>query len=81
MKNKYVFLIGWIDGSDGACGEETGVTSQTDLIAIYKGEKQGQVTSWEIEAENENEAYERGATKAFLDNWTARDSMTEVILA
>lgn len=78
---KYIFIIGWFDGSDGACGEHTGVHSQDDLIPIHKGEKEGQVDSYEVHGKTQDQAMNEGYKKAFFHNFTAHDSCSTIMEA
>lgn len=75
---RYLFLIAWMDGSDGACGAHTGIHSQNDLHPQYEADNED-VTGWEIEADNPEVAYDKGYRKAFFENFTAQDTFTVVI--
>jgi hypothetical protein len=75
MKAK--FLIGWIEGSSGACGDKTGIHTQDDLLKGYL-EGNHHVNAFDIEGP-EDYLWDIGAAKAFLHNWTAIDSFTIVI--
>lgn len=73
--NKCRFLIGWMDGSDGACGEATGINRGNDLIAGVETNENVNVYEYEAPAGFE---WEVGASKAFRDNFTAQDTLSVV---
>jgi hypothetical protein len=33
--NTYLYLLAWVSGSDGACGEDNNIHSQDDLLPQY----------------------------------------------
>lgn len=74
---KYRFYIAWMSESDGACGEDTGINTQNDLIPEYNMGN-GNVNMWEFDCENEDMACLLGYKEAFFNNWTAHDSFTVV---
>jgi hypothetical protein len=76
---KAAFLIGWFDGSDGACGDETGIHGPEDLISKFSADPSS-VDHWVFEVEKEEDAITQGRAKAFMENWTAHDSCTAVVL-
>jgi len=70
------FIIGWIDESDGACGESTGINSSDDLIKAADGDKSKDLFSvFEYEAPYDY-AWEVGASYAFMEDWTAHDTLS-----
>lgn len=75
---KYLFLIAWMAHSDGACGEDTGVDKRNDLYPQYQ-KGNDHITAWEIEAENEEAALDKGYRKAFMSNFTAHDTFSDLI--
>lgn len=70
------FIIGWIDESDGTCGESTGFNSSNDLVkAADEDGSKNLMSVFEYEAPVEY-AWEIGASYAFMENWTAHDSLS-----
>ena len=70
------FIIGWIDESDGACGEATGIHTQDDLTKAADGDESKDLYSvYEYEAPVDF-AWEVGASYAFKEDWTATDSLS-----
>lgn len=66
-----------MSGSDGACGEDTDIFSADDLIPQQEAGNEN-VAMWEFDAENEDEAITKGRAAAFMDNWTAHDSVSDL---
>lgn len=72
---KYKYYIAWVSESDGACGDDTGINKQADLIPEYeKGNPN--VTCFNIKATNLRNAIDRGNSMAFMDNFTGHDTVT-----
>ena len=70
------FIIRWIDESDGACGETTGIHTKDDLIKAADGDESKQLYSvYEYEAPIDF-AWEIGSSYAFKEDWTATDSLS-----
>ena len=76
---KCKFLIGWFDGSDGACGDNTGIKTPDDLIRLHS-EGSEHVSCFKYEAP-EGFEWEVGAAQAFKENFTAHDSVSRVLTA
>ena len=72
------FFIGWMDGSDGACGEKTGINSPGDLNRLYN-EGSEHVTCYEYDAPKGFE-WEIGASMAFRQNFTAHDTFSDYFI-
>ena len=74
---KQIFLIGWIERANGACSEKTGIVTADDLLPLYlKGSPH--VCAYKYEAPKEF-ACDIGRCKAFIDNWTSEDSVSDCI--
>jgi len=75
---KYLFLIAWAAGSDGACGVDTKIRSQKDLVKQHRA---GNPEVWtiEIQADNEESAWDKGYRAAFFENWIANDTFSDLI--
>ena len=75
MNKRFVFLLAWVSGSDSACGEDTKINSQDDLMKEFLN-RNPNIFAVEIYAENEEIAYAFGCKEAFFDNFTAHDSVS-----
>jgi hypothetical protein len=80
MKRRFLFLLAWASGSDGeadnlAPGEYTRVEKQEDLLIQFE-KKNKNIFALEIWASNENIAAALGYKEAFMDNYTAHDSVS-----
>ena len=76
---KWRFLIAWFSGSDAACGDDTQINNADELVDQYnKGNDY--VTAYEYEAPDYDTALAIGRSKAFMDNWTAQDSCSDLVL-
>lgn len=74
---KFRFYIAWVDGSDGACGDETKIKSTSDLVPEYnKGNEH--VSMRVIEADTIEQALDKGYRWAFFENFTACDTLTDI---
>lgn len=74
---KYRFMIAWIDGSNSA-DEPTGVFKPSDLEPEFeKGNPH--VNSKVIRASNAHAAHKEGIIWAFFENFTARDTVSDVV--
>jgi len=71
---RYRLLIGWMAGSEGADGE-TGIEEPDDLLT---GKRAMNEYQYEIPEELEMYAQKAGAGFAFLDDYTATDSMSRL---
>jgi hypothetical protein len=76
---KYLFLLAWFDGSDGAGGDPTGVHKQGDLLPEYKRVNE-HVFALRVEAPNEEIASAFGYARAFHENYTGHDTTSTCIL-
>lgn len=77
--NRYLFLLSWVEGSDSAGGESTGIHEPHDLLPQHlNGNKH--VFAVEIQADSEEIATVYGRAAAWHDNYTAYDSVTDVVL-
>jgi len=80
MKRRFLFLLAWVAGSDSEAdnlepGEHTRVKKQSDLREQFdKGNEH--ILALEIWASNENIAAALGYKEAFMDNYTAHDSVS-----
>lgn len=75
-KTKFLFLLSWIHGSDGACGEKTKVRTQADLLPQYQNGNQ-HILSVLIEGtENKEIASAFGYMEAFDCNYTGENSVS-----
>ena len=78
---KFLFLIAWVDGSDSDHhnndyhGSGTGIHKQDDLLPGWLNHNEN-VSSWELEAHEPNDATNEGYREAFFANFTACDSVT-----
>ncbi len=73
---KWRFLIGWLDSSDGNCGEPNGLHSEHDLTE----ETAGFCVDFELHnIANSQTAWLVGAGYAFLEDWTLTDSVSRII--
>lgn len=73
---RYRFYIAWVNGSDGACGEETKISRLEDLKPQYEAGNE-YVNNWEYDAP-EGFEWEVGAARAFMANFTAIDTVSYV---
>ena len=77
------FLIGWMNGSDGANGDETGINSPNDLETLYN-EGSEYVACYEFDAPD-NLSYKEltymGMGYAFMQDWTAHDTFTDILIS
>ena len=72
---KYLFLLAWMDGSDGAGGDPTSVEEQDDLLLEYENGSE-YVFALRIEAINEEVASKYGYAAAFHENYTGHDTLS-----
>jgi hypothetical protein len=70
---KYLFLLAWFEGSEGAGGDPTNVHSIDDLLPEYKKGNQ-YIFALRIEAINEEVASKYGYARAFHENYTGHDT-------
>jgi hypothetical protein len=71
----YLFLLAWVDGSEGAGGDDTNVDDQDDLLPEYnKGSEH--VFALYIAAPNETIARDVGYSRAFHDNYTGYNTVS-----
>jgi hypothetical protein len=74
---KYLFLLAWVEGSDSASGDATGVFDQKDLLPEYiKGNEY--VFAVRIVAPNIDLAANFGYTEAFHENYTGYDTVSNI---
>lgn len=73
---RYRFYIAWLVGSLGAEGDDTQITCIEDLIPHYKAGNT-YVKTYEYDAPD-GYGWAVGASKAFNDNFTAHDSVSDV---
>lgn len=76
---RYLFLLAWIDGSDGAGGDPTGVSEQDDLLPEYQNGSH-YVFALRVEAINEEVASMYGYAKAFHENYTGHDTLSTCLV-
>jgi hypothetical protein len=76
--SKYVYLIGWMDDSDGACGEKTGIKKQEDLEPLWKKGSE-HVASYPLNATDLEVAQWEGMGRAFRDDFTATDTLSIIV--
>jgi len=80
MNKRFLFLLAWASGSDGEAdnlepGEHTRVEKQSDLREQFdKGNEN--ILALEIWASNEEIAAAFGYKEAFMNNYTAHDSVS-----
>jgi hypothetical protein len=71
----YLFLLAWVDGSEGASGDPTNVHGQDDLLPEYqKGSEY--IFALYIRAPNEGVASNYGYARAFHENYTGYDTVS-----
>jgi len=75
---KFLFLLCWIDGSDSACGEATGVHNSEDLFPLFELGND-YIFNVIITAENAHVANFIGKGAAFDDGYTSPDTVSVVI--
>jgi len=74
----YLFLLAWVDGSEGAGGDDTNVDDQDDLLPEYnKGSEY--ILSLYIVAPNEKIAAAFGYSHAFYENYTGYNTVSTCI--
>jgi hypothetical protein len=77
-KRTFLFLLAWAEGSDSAGGELTNINSQDDLLPEYqKGNEH--IFALVIRSAYEEVAEKYGYAKAFHDNYTGEDSVSNLI--
>lgn len=80
----FLFLLAWVEGSESAGNDKTGVIKQSDLMTQYlRGNKHifaveiAVPGSFLISSKDAKEiAYRFGCTEAFRANYTAHDSVS-----
>lgn len=74
------FIIGWMDGSDGCCGDPTGIHTSDDLLLAVSSKfpEAGRLRLVDVFKYDAPEGFEWevGASKAFLDGYTAHDTLS-----
>lgn len=78
--DKYLFLVAWIHGSDSSFGlPETHVHKQEDLLKQWQANNDQVLAILVSNAPNEKIAEGLGYREAFFQNYTAHDSLSQVI--
>lgn len=72
---RFLFLLGWVDGSDSACGEKTDIHQQRDLLYQFKLGNE-HVFAVQVETDSETVATHVGRSIAFGDNYTEYDTVS-----
>lgn len=88
MSKRYLFLMAWVVGSEGAYGDATRVHSQSDLMPEYlKGNEHIFAVeivdgcnpfNWECVLPPVDIAYALGCKEAFDNNYTAYDTVSVI---
>jgi hypothetical protein len=74
---KFLFLIGWVSGSDSACGDITDINDQNDLIPEFRRGNE-HVFAVVLIAPNDNIAAIGGYKESFFEGYTAHDTVSVV---
>lgn len=72
---KYLFLLAWVQDSEGASGDDTNVNTADDLLPEYKLGSE-YVFAYRIIAPNSQVAGHYGYAKAFHENYTGYDTVS-----
>ncbi len=78
MNGRYLFLLAWVDSSDGACSEETHIYESDDLYPQYT-QGNDHIFAVEIWAPSDKIAWALGYQEAFFDNFTAQDTVSDLV--
>jgi len=78
MNKRYLFLLAWVSGSEGACGEETHIYESDDLYPQYTLGSDN-IFAVEIWAPSDKIAWALGYQEAFFNNFTANDSVSDLV--
>lgn len=75
---QYLFLTAWVEGSDSASGEMTGVNDQADLLVQYWLNNE-HIFAVVIIANSIEVAEVYGRAQAWSSNYTAHDTVSNVV--
>lgn len=77
--NRYRFLIGWIEDSDSAGGEKTGIKFEQGRVrGLTAANPSVSVFVYELPSHFEEWAWHVGAGYAFSENFTGHDTVSKV---
>jgi hypothetical protein len=79
MTKTYLFLIGWVEGSDSSGGESTSINEHTNLLPEYLKGNEHVFAVLINGARSETEAENYGYKEAFFQNYTAYDTVSDLI--
>ena len=77
--NRYLFLCAWADGSDGAGGDDTRVECPEDLYSEYITGSE-HIFALVVVTDKSINARMCGQSRAFEENYTEYDTVSDVIL-